>query len=66
MKFNFDKKTNDFLRIITKNAQSQNLRVFFVGGIVRDKILNIVLSGEDKNEKWVMVNLEASWNKKKI
>ena len=41
MKFNFDKKTNNFLKIILKNAQSQNLRVFFVGGIVRDKILNI-------------------------
>ena len=41
MKFNFNKKINCFLKIILKNAQSQNLRVFFVGGIVRDKILNI-------------------------
>ena len=29
------------LKIILKNALSQNLRVFFVGGIVRDNILNI-------------------------
>lgn len=41
MNFNFNQKTNDFLKIILKNAQSQNHRVFFVGGIVRDKILNI-------------------------
>ena len=41
MKFNFDKKTNDFLKIITKNAQIQKIRVFFVGGIVRDKLLNL-------------------------
>lgn len=41
MNFNLNKRINDFLKIILKNAQSQNLRVFFVGGIVRDKILNI-------------------------
>ena len=41
MKFEFNAKINNFLKIILKNAQSQNLRVFFVGGIVRDKILNI-------------------------
>lgn len=41
MNFDFSEKTNSFLKIILKNAQEQNLRVFFVGGIVRDKILNI-------------------------
>lgn len=41
MKFEFNQKINNFLKIILKNAQSQNLRVFFVGGIVRDKILDI-------------------------
>lgn len=41
MNFNFNKKINNFLKIILKNALSQNLRVFFVGGIVRDNILNI-------------------------
>lgn len=41
MNFNFSEKINNFLKIILKNAQEQNLRVFFVGGIVRDRILNI-------------------------
>jgi len=41
VEFNFENKINNFLKIILKNAQEQNLRVFFVGGIVRDKILNI-------------------------
>lgn len=41
MNFDFSEKINNFLKIILKNAQEQNLRVFFVGGIVRDKILNI-------------------------
>lgn len=41
MNFEFNQNINNFLKIILKNAQSQNLRVFFVGGIVRDKILNM-------------------------
>ena len=41
MNFKFNNKIEKFLKLITKNAQEQNLRVFFVGGIVRDKILNI-------------------------
>ena len=41
MNFNFDEKINNFLKIIAKNAQAQNKRVFFVGGIVRDNILNV-------------------------
>lgn len=41
MNFKFNNKVEKFLKLITKNAQEQNLRVFFVGGIVRDKILNI-------------------------
>ena len=40
MKFIFNDKLNNFLKIITKNAQKQNIRVFFVGGIVRDYLLN--------------------------
>lgn len=39
MKFNLDKKTIEFLKIILKNALEQNIRVFFVGGIVRDCLL---------------------------
>ena len=42
MKFNFSKETEEFLKIITKTAQANNVRVFFVGGIVRDNLLNIV------------------------
>ena len=41
MNFKFSEKINNFLKIILKNALSQNIRVFFVGGIVRDNILNI-------------------------
>ena len=41
MNFQFDKKTNNFIKIILKNALSQQIRVFFVGGIVRDKLLNM-------------------------
>lgn len=41
MNFVFNNKIENFLKIILKNALSQNLRVFFVGGIVRDKILGI-------------------------
>ena len=41
MNFNFSDNINDFLKIIAKNAQAQSKRVFFVGGIVRDKILGV-------------------------
>lgn len=41
MNFHFDNKTEKFLKIITENAQNQSIRVFFVGGIVRDNILKI-------------------------
>ena len=41
MNFNFDDKINNFLKIILKNALKLDYRVFFVGGIVRDKILNV-------------------------
>ena len=40
MYFNLDDRLNDFLKIIVKNAQIQNVRVFFVGGIVRDHLLD--------------------------
>ena len=42
MKFNFSKETEEFLKIIAKTAQTNNVRVFFVGGIVRDYFLNIL------------------------
>ena len=38
--FKFEKDIENFLKIISKNAQSQKVRVFFVGGIVRDALLN--------------------------
>jgi len=41
LNFIFNEEIENFLKIITKGAQENNLRVFFVGGIVRDKILNI-------------------------
>lgn len=47
MNFNLNKKTENFLKIILKNAQEKNLRVFFVGGIVRDALLNIETSDID-------------------
>jgi len=40
MKINLNNKLNEFLKIIAKNAQIQKIRVFFVGGFVRDYILN--------------------------
>ncbi len=41
MKINLDKILEDFLKIIAKNALIQKTGVFFVGGFVRDLILNI-------------------------
>ena len=41
MKLNFDNEIENLLKLITKNAQEQNLRVFFVGGVVRDYFLNL-------------------------
>ena len=41
MIFELNDNLNSFLKIILKNAQEQNLRVFFVGGIVRDNLLGI-------------------------
>ncbi len=41
MNFNFSEDVNNFLKIIAKSALKQNKRVFFVGGIVRDNILNV-------------------------
>lgn len=40
MKLEFDKNTTEFLKIIAKNALENNTRVFFVGGFVRDYLLN--------------------------
>ncbi len=41
MKLNFDNEIENLLKLIIKNAQEQNLRVFFVGGVVRDYFLNL-------------------------
>ena len=41
MQFNFDDKTENFLKLILKNALKHNIRVFFVGGVVRDNLLGI-------------------------
>ena len=41
MQFNFDDKTENFLKLILKNALKHNIRVFFVGGAVRDNLLGI-------------------------
>ena len=52
MNFKFSKKTEEFLKIIAKTAQTENVRVFFVGGIVRDcylkkeiKDIDLILEG---------------------
>ncbi len=41
MEFNFDKTTNEFLKTLILCAREQNIEIFFVGGIVRDNVLNI-------------------------
>lgn len=41
MKLNFENNVYDFLKIIAKYAQNQKIRVFFVGGMVRDYLLKI-------------------------
>ena len=40
MNFNLEKKFIEFLKLITRNAQNQKIRVFFVGGAVRDNLIN--------------------------
>jgi len=47
LNFEFDNNIQKFLKIIIKNALIQNIRVFFVGGIVRDNILNKPLKDID-------------------
>ena len=47
MKFDFEYNTLEFIKFIAKNAQKQNIRVFFVGGAVRDSILNIPIKDLD-------------------
>lgn len=41
MQFKFDEKIESFLKLIAKTAKIENLKVFFVGGAVRDNILGI-------------------------
>lgn len=40
MEFKLSNTIKDFIKIITKTAQANNVRVFFVGGMVRDNYLN--------------------------
>ena len=47
LNFNFDDNVNRFLKIIAKSASVQNIRVFFVGGAVRDNFLNIDVKDVD-------------------
>ena len=47
LKFNFDSNTTFALKLIAKNAQKFNKRVFFVGGMVRDRILDLPISDID-------------------
>lgn len=47
LNFNFDDNVNRFLKIIAKSASVQNIRVFFVGGAVRDNFLGIDVKDVD-------------------
>lgn len=47
MQFNFNKKTENFLKLILKNALNQKIRVFFVGGAVRDNLLGFEIKDVD-------------------
>ncbi len=47
MQFNFDIKTEKFLKLILKNALNQKIRVFFVGGAVRDNLLGAPIKDVD-------------------
>ena len=40
MRFEFSKNTLNFLKLIAECAQEHNVRLFFVGGMVRDNLLN--------------------------
>lgn len=41
MQFNLDFKTEEFLKIMLKNALNQKIRVFFAGGAIRDNLLGV-------------------------
>ena len=47
MNFIFDDKFNNFLKIVASCATNQNVNLYFVGGMVRDKILNIPIKDVD-------------------
>jgi len=47
VQFNFNDTTLKFLKIIVKSAIQQKMRIFFVGGIVRDNILNLPVKDID-------------------
>ena len=40
MHFKFNKKIQNFIDIITETAKKYDTRIFFVGGMVRDNLLN--------------------------
>lgn len=47
MDFKFDKNTSEFMNILARNALTQNVRVFFVGGAVRDCYLGVPIKDID-------------------
>ena len=61
MKFDFPKLTQNFIKIIAKTAQANNVRVFFVGGMVRDYYLNREIKDID-----LIVNTNAIELSKKL
>lgn len=55
MNINLDKNLENFLQIIAKNALIQKVRVFFVGGIVRDFVLETI----NNKTKFETLNLQT-------
>ena len=47
MHYKFDKNVEHFLNVITTLAKSKNFRLFFVGGCVRDNLLNLEIKDFD-------------------
>ena len=47
MEFNFNKNTNELIKILANTAQQNNTRIFLVGGVIRDNILKKPLKDID-------------------
>lgn len=54
MHFNLNENISNFLKIIINCAKKQNVNVYFVGGIVRDNVLNIPIRDID-----IIINSDA-------